>query len=334
MKFLVVGLGSMGKRRIRNLKHLKEEDIIGFDISAERRKEAEEKHGIKTFESMELALKQNPDAFIISTPPNHHMEVCLIAARNKKHFFVEASVLIEKDFKKVIILSKQNKIVAAPSCTMRYHPLVKKIKEIVDSKKYGRPVGIVYHMGQYLPDWHPWEEISNFYVGRRETSAAREMVCFELEWINWIFGDINKLSCFKGNYSSIKADIDDAYALNIEYKNKIIANIMIEVFARHAYRQFKVMFEEGVLEWDWIKETLRIYDANTKKWSEIKEDEGIRKEGYLAKENMYIDEVRNFVNAIKGKEKWEYTLDDDLKTLKLLLDAEKSSDEKKHVFLK
>ena len=36
MKFLIVGLGSMGKRRIRNLKKLNQTDIICFDVKKER----------------------------------------------------------------------------------------------------------------------------------------------------------------------------------------------------------------------------------------------------------------------------------------------------------
>ena len=48
MKFLIVGLGSMGKRRIRCFKNLGFENIIGFDLKESRRKEAEEKYGINT----------------------------------------------------------------------------------------------------------------------------------------------------------------------------------------------------------------------------------------------------------------------------------------------
>ena len=69
MRFLIVGLGSMGKRRIRNLKYLKAGEIIGFDTMEVRRKEAEEKYGIKTFDDFDKAMKEQPDAFIISTPP-------------------------------------------------------------------------------------------------------------------------------------------------------------------------------------------------------------------------------------------------------------------------
>lgn len=331
MKYLIIGLGSMGKRRIRNLQALNVKDIIGFDPVEKTRQEVEQKYGIKTFEKLETAIQENPDAYIISTPPDKHMKFCLLAAKNKKHFFVEASVLIEKEFEETMSLAKENDIVAAPSCTFRFHEPIIKIKQIVDSKKFGKALGIHYHMGQYLPDWHPWQDISTFYVGKKETGAAREMVCFELEWINWIFGNIKKISCFKGKYSSLKADIDDTYSLNIEYKKGTIANILIDVVARFAYRQFKILFEDGVLEWDWIKETIRVYDATTKEWTEIKESEGHKEKGYLAKENMYIAEMKNFIEAIEGTTPWQYSLEEDLETLQLLLDFEKSSDKGEHI---
>lgn len=38
MRFLVVGLGSMGKRRIRNLQELGFNKIVGFDIRKDRTK--------------------------------------------------------------------------------------------------------------------------------------------------------------------------------------------------------------------------------------------------------------------------------------------------------
>ncbi|SVD88881.1 uncharacterized protein METZ01_LOCUS441735, partial [marine metagenome] len=54
MTFLIVGLGSMGKRRIRNLRINGEEKIIGFDIRIDRRKEAETKYNIQTIDDCKI----------------------------------------------------------------------------------------------------------------------------------------------------------------------------------------------------------------------------------------------------------------------------------------
>ena len=45
MIFLVIGLGSMGKRRVRCLQTLQIKDIIGFDLREDRRLEAKNKYG-------------------------------------------------------------------------------------------------------------------------------------------------------------------------------------------------------------------------------------------------------------------------------------------------
>ncbi len=96
MKFLVAGLGSMGKRRIRCLLALGYNNIAitGFDPREDRRKETSEKYGIKTFHDFSFAMEEHrPDAIIISAPPDLHHEYIKAAIRNNLHFFVEASVV-------------------------------------------------------------------------------------------------------------------------------------------------------------------------------------------------------------------------------------------------
>ena len=74
MKFLLVGLGSMGKRRIRNLQHLKAGEIFGFDPRADRREESAGRYGIQTCASFDDGMARDPDAVIISTPPDLHAQ--------------------------------------------------------------------------------------------------------------------------------------------------------------------------------------------------------------------------------------------------------------------
>src|SRR5260221_7338585 len=93
MKFLIAGLGSMGKRRIRNLTYLNAGEISGFDPRSDRRDEASSKYGICTFGEFSEAMASKPDALIISTPPDLHMPYMLAAANAGIHFFCEASVV-------------------------------------------------------------------------------------------------------------------------------------------------------------------------------------------------------------------------------------------------
>ena len=172
MKILQIGLGSMGKRRVRNMQALGMKDIIGFDFREDRRAQAQEKYGIVTAEELSEDLLNGRDVYIISTPPDRHNECIKLALKHRKHAFIEASVISQGllDFEKE---AKRKKVRIIPSCTFRFHPAIKKIKELVKSRKYGKICNFSYHIGQYLPDWHPWESIKDFYVSKRVTSRPR-----------------------------------------------------------------------------------------------------------------------------------------------------------------
>jgi predicted dehydrogenase len=331
MKFLIVGLGSMGKRRIRNLQYLKMNDIIGFDLREDRIKEARQKYGIKTFENFDDTLREDPDAFIISTPPDLHTNYAMIAARNNRHFFTEASV-VSDGMEELITLCKNKDIIAAPSCTMRFHSSIKKIKEIIESNKIGEPLAFTYHSGQYLPDWHQWEDYRTFYVSRRETGAAREIVPFELVWLTWIFGEIETVSCLKGKLTKLDTSIDDVYQILMKFKNNILGHLMVDVIARVADRSIKIFCEKGEIFWEWGGK-IQVYNGENKKWCYHEEEKGTSVEGYEKKirEEPYIEEMKTFIKAIRGEVKYPYTLEDDLNILRVLEKAEKSSEEEIHV---
>ena len=87
----MIGLGSMGKRRVRNLKKNGESEIFGFDNRKDRAEEARKLYGITTFTKFEDALKENPEVLVISCPPDKHMEYAYYAAEHNIHFFTEVN---------------------------------------------------------------------------------------------------------------------------------------------------------------------------------------------------------------------------------------------------
>ncbi len=316
----------MGNRRIRNLTALKAGEIIGFDVQADRRVEAEQKHGIKTYATFEEALLGKPEAVIISTPPNLHIQYAMEAARRNLHFFMEASVILDPEMDRLIADCKTRKIVAAPSATMRFHPSIQKMKELVDSRAIGGILAFNYHSGQYLPDWHVKEDYRKYYVSRRETGGCREIVPFELSWITWLLGPVKTIACMKGKLTKLEADIDDIYQVLLKFENGIIANMQIDVISRIAYRNFKMISEEGVILWDWNRRTVDLYSAGDKKWKEYPQGKGRSVEGYVMEDDMYVNEMEHFIGAIQGKHPYMYTLEDDKRILELLYAAERSWD--------
>ncbi len=324
----------MGNRRIRNLTALKAGEIIGFDVQADRRAEAQQKHGIKTYATFEEALLGKPDAVIISTPPNLHIQYAMEAARRNLHFFMEASVILDPDMDRLIAECKRGKIVAAPSASLRFHPSVQKMKELVDQNVIGKILAFNYHSGQYLPDWHVKEDYRKYYVSRRETGGCREIVPFELSWITWLLGPVKRIACMKGKLSKLEADIDDIYQIILEFETGVLASMQVDVISRVAYRYFKMISEEGIILWDWDRRKLAVYTVADKKWVEYAQDKGRSVEGYVMEDDMYINEMAHFIGAIQGKYPYMYTLEDDKQVLELLYAAERSCDSRSIINLK
>jgi predicted dehydrogenase len=318
MKFLIIGLGSMGKRRIRNLKSLNAEKIIGFDLREERRKEVEKNYGIKTIKNLKDFDFNNVDAIIISTPPDKHNQYIKLAINKRKPAFVEASVILE-GLEELNKLAKKKKVLIAPSCTLRFHPAIKIIENIVKSKKYGKVTNFSYHSGQYLPDWHPWEKVTNFYVGKKETGGAREIVPFELSWIVDIIGFPKKIIGFYGKTIDVGADIDDTYAISMDFGD-VFGNTIVDVVSRYATRSLILNVERGQILWRWDEDFIKLYDASTKKWENYYFKKGQAAEGYNKDimEDIYIEEMKTFIDAVEGSVKFPNSLDDDIKVLKLL----------------
>lgn len=300
MKFLVVGLGSMGKRRVRNLVALGFKDsTAGFDIREDRREETK-KYDIKLFDDFEDALNTyKPDAILISTPPTFHMHYAFIAAKNNISCFIEASVV---DSDKILELNdfiKNKNIIMAPSCTMRFYPAPIKIKELINNNVIGKVLNYNYQTGQYLPDWHPWEKIENFYVSNPDTGGCREIVPFELTWLNDIFGDAKPLACVRRKLTDMNANIDDIYHCLFEYPNNVIGNLTVEVVSRpKATREIRILGSLGEIVYSSDNNSIKYINTEMEDWKIINFDEGTIENGYINPEEPYINEVKSFVEAI------------------------------------
>ncbi|MBD3352539.1 MAG: gfo/Idh/MocA family oxidoreductase [Candidatus Lokiarchaeota archaeon] len=326
LKILVIGLGSMGKRRIRNLKALNEDDVIAFDPREDRRKEVAQKFNINTFSSFEDAMNEKPEVFVISVPPDIHIKYQSYAVKNDIHFFTEASV-VSDGLEKVIEELKNKNIIGAASSTLRFHPAVKKIKQLIDDKEIGELCTFTYHSGQYLPDWHPWENINDFYVSKKETGGGREIVPFELSWISWIFGNVKSVIGLVENSLDMGESIDDVYHSLLKFESGINGHLLVDVVSRFAYRQMKILGKKGVIEWDWSKQRVRVFKPEKNEWMGFNVGGGTNEAGYNENiiEEMYINEIRHFLNSIRKKEEYHYSLEDDLAILNILYAIEKSS---------
>lgn len=318
MKALVIGLGSMGKRRIRCLQHHAVTSICGFDRAPERRAAAAAQYGIKTVETLQSTDLQAFDVILICTPPDQHHTAMAWAIDAYRPCFVEASV-IRDPLPELLERAYRHKVLIAPSCTLRFHPAIRDIAAIVKSQRYGKVCNFSYHCGQYLPDWHPWEKVSDYYVSQPLTGGAREIVPFELTWMVEVFGWPLAVQGLRMRTTDVGAPIDDTYASLLSFGG-FVGTMVVDVVARQAVRRLTLNFERASLYWDWDEARVRVYEADAGRVLELHQPKMAAQVGYNRNigEAMYLDEVGSFLAAVRGESVFSHNLAADIRVLELL----------------
>ncbi len=320
MNALIIGMGSMGKRRAHLLHSIDESiRIIGVDLQESRRKNAEEELGIITRSSIKDACTEfNPEIALISTSPLSHAEIIKECLLNKIHVFTELN-LVDNGYEENIKLAEDKGLVLFLSSTFLYRKEVQFIKKSI--KECACKVYYMYHVGQYLPDWHPWENYKSFFVGDKRTNGCRECMAIEFPWLIDTFGDVKSITSFSSKYSNLEIDFPDTYQIMIEHETGHRGLITVDIVSRKAVRRLEISGENIYLTWGGTPDSLNMYNYIEKKDTSIKMYDSVEmREGYSAFiiENAYKSEIENFLNVIRKTEQARYSFQKDCEILSLI----------------
>lgn len=302
MNIAVIGLGSMGQRRIRLLREIDSSiNIYGIDINLDKCKAIEIEYQIKTSCNLSTLLcQEHVDTVIVSCDPITHYEMIYEAINHNCNVFTEINI-VSMDVEGLQQLAKEKNITLFISSTMLYRKETKYIKDVVRENEF--KVCYNYHVGQYLPDWHPWESYKDFFVGNKQTNACREIMAIEFPWLADAFGDISSITVKSRKISSLVIDYPDSIHLIIEHKSGVIGTMSIDVVSRWVSRNFEMIGEKVLLSWDGTPEGLKSFDLSSGLFRSIDLYSNIlqiREKNKTIIENAYRDELLNFFRVLSG----------------------------------
>lgn len=324
MKFVVVGGGSMGKRRIRCLlaNEVPAQDIRSVDTREDRRQEIGEQYGVETLGDFDAALAWGPDAVIISVPGSLHMQFCLAAARARKHVFCEVPLSTSLDgTDELMRLAEQHRLVVAPGCQRPFHPLVGQCKRWIEDPAFGRTMMYQHTAGSWLPDWHPHEDYRKFYASDRSKGGGNlDVIAQELTLAYWLLDDrIDSVFCCGSHLSSLDLNCDDCLQMIGSMRGGIAATMQYDLMNRAGINELRFLSEKGVIELNTKNggEVCR-YLAASKQWEVVKPPADF--EG----EHCYIDEIKSFLDCVRNGGQWFNALSTAVDVVKFLLAMQQS----------
>ncbi len=321
MKILIVGLGSMGKRRLRLIqKNYPEYSVSGVEFSVERREEVSKNSKIKCYDSISNASDASEyDAAFVCTPPATHHGVIKDLLESKINVFTELN-LINNGYDELLNIASKNNVRIFMSSTLLYRKEIQKITELVSSQK--QPLQYIYHVGQYLPDWHPWESYKNFFVGNNETNGCREIFAIQLPWIFDCFGKTVSIGyTSREKISNLDLDYPDSYIVALEHETGNRGVMIVDVVSRKATTSLEIVGENLHIFWDGTPTGLKMYDFEVKSLESITlYDSFEQNQNYASNiiEDAYLAEINCFFNMLSGNCEPLYSLNEDKKTLELI----------------
>jgi predicted dehydrogenase len=295
---VVAGCGSIGKRHIGNLLQSKVAKVSAFDVVKERRHEVQEKFNIETVSSIEDAIQQKPDAVFICTPNIFHIENAFAFAHAGCHLFVEKPLSHTMEhLDELVRLCEEKQLITLVGCNLRFHPGLKKVKSLLQEKQIGTITSAECHVGQYLPDWHPWEDYRKGYSARQDLGGGIILdAIHEIDYARWLFGDVKSVVCFGGKLSHLEIDTEDSADILVKFAQNMTAYIHLDYIQRFASRFCRVIGDEGTVYWDGKQKLVQWFTASDKEWHEERLDPN------WDPNQMYLDETAHFLHCLQGDE--------------------------------
>ncbi len=304
MKFLITGLGSIGQRHYRNLLALGAGDIFvyrtGRGANPDFIAAFIKKFQPTIFYDLEKALTLKPDAVIITNPTALHISIARRALESGAHVFTEKPLAHRLEGLETLIdEAKKKRLVGYVGYNFRFHPLLRKMKQWLDTGKIGRPVSAHAEIGEYLPDWHPWEDYRKTYAARDDLGGGVVLTqSHELDYLYWFFGKPKRLVAFGGRKSDLDIDVEDLAQAVIEFKSGLIATLSMDYLERPPKRRFEVVGTKGRMIWDYQDKTLSFLPFKQKAVPRIR-----RESKGFERNTMFLEELKHFLRCIRGKEK-------------------------------
>jgi predicted dehydrogenase len=319
MKFLIAGFGSIGRRHFRNLLALGERDIVLYRTHLSTLPD-DEAAGFPVEGDLRAALAYGPDAAIVSNPTSLHLDVAIPAALCGCHLLIEKPIshsMARLDELEQAV--QKNDVRVLVGYQFRFHPGLQQVRRLLKDEAIGVPVSVRAHWGEYLPGWHPWEDYKQGYAARQELGGGAVLtLSHPLDYLGWFFGEVESLSAFTSQ-KGLKLPVEDEAEIAMRFKNGVLGSVHLDYLQRPASHWLEIIGTRGTLRWDNFDGSVRLSrageDGKAAGWQEFAPPAGFERN------SMFLDELRHFLDVVKGKAKPACTLHDGEAALRLALSA-------------
>lgn len=313
MKILIAGFGSIGRRHFRNLLALGERQVV-FYRSQRSTLPDDELAGFPVETQLEAALAHRPDAVLVATPTALHLDLAIPAARAGCALFIEKPLSDSLDR-----LPELQQALAQGSGPLlvgfhfRFHPGLQTARRLLDQGLLGRVISAHAHWGEYLPDWHPWEDFRQGYAARAGLGGGVvRTLSHPLDYLRWLLGEVEQAWAFTGRLSGWGLDVEDTAEIGLRFAGGALGSVHLDYLQRPPAHRLEIVGSQGTLQWDYADGAVRLWTAAEGRWQAFLPPPGFERNC------LFLDEMRHFLAVARGQAQPICTLNDGLRVQQLV----------------
>ncbi len=332
MKILIAGLGSIGRRHFRNLIALGETDIALYRTTNRATLPDDELAGYPVETDLATALaKHRPQAVIVSNPTALHLDVAIPAARTG------CAILLEKPISNDLERVDELRRAAAESGSkilvgfqFRYHPTLNKARELIAAGAIGKVLTAHAHWGEYLPNWHPWEDYRQSYAARADLGGGVIVtLTHPLDYLRYLLGDVQALWSFNGQISPLEMNVEDVAEIGLKFASGAIGGVHLNYIQRPAVHRLEIVGTGGTLRWDNADGLLTLLQTPDAFGGIHPQPGGAVSQQYplpdgFERNQLFVAQTRHFLDVAAGQAAPICSLEDGIRALEMALAAYKS----------
>jgi len=322
-RVLVVGLGSIGKRHLRLAREL----LPDADIRVLRHQVTDSvpEYANGCFTKLEDAIAFAPELAVISSPATFHLDSALPLARAGGHLLVEKPLSATLDgVPQLIEACQEKKTVLLTGYNLRFLPSLRQFRELLSGNLIGNVLSMRCEIGQYLPSWRPDVDYRQCVSARLELGGGALLeLSHELDYLRWIFGEVEWVKATLSRQSSLAIDVEDTAHLILGFSHaadsrQLVGTVNIDFVRHDTTRLCTVIGERGSLRWNGLTGVVDLFEEGAKAWRELLHLPHQRDDSYLA-------EWQHFLSCINEQTPASISGEDGMAVLQIVEAARQSS---------
>ncbi len=327
---LIAGYGSAGRRHVRNLQTLGCRDFV-FYRTGRGTLPSDELAGWPVVASLDEAWSHRPRLTVIANPTAEHVKVALAAARAGCDLFIEKPLSDRLEgCDELLAEVSDRRLVAMIGCQFRFHPLLIRLREMLVAGELGAVIGARAEWGEYLPDWHPWEDHRQSYSARADLGGGVVLTLIHpLDYLHWLFGPVKQTQAATGRVAALQTPAGEDWAeVTLQFASGVIGQVHLDYWQRPPVHRLTVYGERGRADLNFHAGTLR-WELGGKSGGPRNNEQtkfASVSEGF-ERNALFLDEMRHFLESVGDRREPSVTLADGIEVLKIALDAKQSAAE-------